>query len=116
MYKTTGFISFLLRRISGIALVLYLLTHMIVIGSAQNGQAAFDKMMGSVQTPMFKLLEIALLAAVIYHGIDGVRLLVIQAFGITDKRKSLFYTALVMSAILLIAGGIPMLMFALGEF
>ncbi len=116
MYKTTGFISFFLRRVSGMALVLYLLTHMLVIGSAQGGAESFDKMMGYVQSPVFKLLEIGLLAAVIYHGIDGIRLLIIQAFDLTDKRKILFYTGLAISTILVLAGGIPMLTFALGEF
>ena len=116
MYKTTGFISFFLRRLTGVALVIYLFMHLLVIGSANGGSAAFDARLALVQTPIFKLLEIGLLGAVIYHGIDGIRLLVIQYFDITDKRKALFYTALVLSAILLIAGGVPMLIFALGEF
>lgn len=116
MYKTTGFISFLLRRVSGMALVIYLFMHLLVIGSAQGGAESFDNTMGIVQSPIFKLLEIGLLAAVIYHGVDGIRLLVIQAFGISDQRKVLFYTGLAISTILLIAGGLPMLMFALGEF
>jgi succinate dehydrogenase / fumarate reductase cytochrome b subunit len=116
MYKTTGFISFFLRRLTGVILVLYLFTHLMVIGSANGGAESFNKWLGVVQTPVFKLLEIGLLAAVIYHGIDGIRLLVIQYFDITDKRKALFYTALVLSAILVVAGGVPMLIFALGEF
>jgi succinate dehydrogenase / fumarate reductase cytochrome b subunit len=116
MYKTTGFISFFLRRLTGVVLVLYVFTHLLVIGSANGGPEVFDARLALVQTPIFKLLEIALLAAVIYHGVDGIRLLVIQYFDATDKRKALFYTALVLSAILVIAGGVPMLIFALGEF
>lgn len=116
MYKTTGFISFFLRRFTGMALVIYLFMHLMVIGSANGGPEAFDARLAMVQTPIFKLLEIGLLGAVIYHAIDGIRLLVIQFFSITEKRKVLFYTTLVLSAILLIAGGIPMLIFALGEF
>ncbi len=115
MYKTTGFISFFLRRFTGMALVLYLLTHMLVIGSAQGGAESFDKMMGYVQSPVFKLLEIGLLAAVIYHGVDGIRLLIIQIFKVTEKRKVLFYTGLSITTILVLASGIPMLMFALTE-
>jgi len=116
MYKTTGFVSFLLRRVSGMVLVLYLFMHLLVIGTAQGGSESFDNAMGIVQSPIFKLLEIGLLAAVIYHGIDGIRLLIMQAFGITDRRKTLFYTGIAISTILLIAGGLPMLIFALGEF
>ena len=55
MYKTTGFISFFLRRFTGVALVLYLFTHMWVIGSANRGAAAFNTRLNLVQTPFFKL-------------------------------------------------------------
>lgn len=115
MYKTTGFISFLFRRISGVALVLYLFMHIMVIGSINAGPEAFDARLAVVQAPLFKFLEIALLIAVIYHGIDGIRLLIVHYFNVPNYRKSLFYAVIVISVILAIAGGFPMLMFALEE-
>ena len=113
MYKTTGFISFFLRRLTGVALVLYLFMHMWVIGSANLGAEAFNARLNLVQTPIFKLAEIALLAAVVYHGFDGIRLIFVHYFKVTDYRKSLFYAAFALAAILTIAGGIPILMFML---
>lgn len=113
MYKTTGFFSFVLRRLTGVALVLYLFTHMWVIGSITQGPEAFDARLNLVQTPIFKLLEIALLAAVVYHGFDGLRLLLVNWFKITDYRKSLLYAVLALSVLLVIAGGIPILLFML---
>jgi len=112
MYKSTGFISFVLRRFTGVALVLYLFTHMWVIGSINSGPDAFDARLNVVQTPFFKFAEIALLAAVVYHGFDGIRLLIVHYFNVTDFRKSLFYAIFVISVILTIAGGIPILIFA----
>ena len=113
MYKTTGFISFVLRRLTGVALVLYLFTHMWVIGSISQGPEVFDARLNLVQTPFFKLAEIALLAAVVYHGLDGIRLLLVNWFKITDYRKSLFYAVLAVSVLIVIAGGIPILLFML---
>ena len=113
MYTSNGFISFLLRRISGVALVIYLAMHMWVIGSANQGPEVFNARLNAVQTPIFKLFEIALLAAVVYHAFDGIRLLIVHYFDVTDKRNSLFYAAFVVAAILTIAGGIPILMFML---
>jgi succinate dehydrogenase / fumarate reductase cytochrome b subunit len=66
-----------------------------------------------VQTPLFKVLEIALLAAVVYHGMDGIRLMIVHQFKITEYRKSLFYAVFAISALLVIAGGIPILLFML---
>ena len=113
MYKSTGFISFFLRRFTGMALVLYLFLHMWVIGSAMQGPEVFDARLNMVQTPFFKLAEIALLAAVVYHAFDGVRLMVVHYFNVTNYRKSLFYAVFVISALLTVAGGIPILLFML---
>ncbi|NCF66426.1 MAG: succinate dehydrogenase, cytochrome b556 subunit [Chloroflexi bacterium] len=113
MYKTTGFISFVLRRLTGVALVLYLFTHMWVIGSINQGPEVFNTRLNLVQTPFFKLAEIALLAAVVYHGLDGIRLLMVNWFKITEYRKSLFYAVLAVSVLIVIAGGIPILLFML---
>jgi succinate dehydrogenase / fumarate reductase cytochrome b subunit len=106
MYKSTGFISFVLRRFTGVALVLYLGMHMLVIGSATQGVAAFDATLKVVQGPLFKLLEIALIAAVAYHAFDGVRLLIVHYFNVIDYRKSLFYAAFAVAAFLTAIGGI----------
>ena len=113
MYKSTGFISFIFRRVSGVALVLYLFLHMWVIGSVNSGPDVFDQRLNFVQSPGFKIAEIALLAAVVYHAFDGVRLLIVHYFDVTEYRKSLFYAIFVISGLLVIAGGIPIILFAL---
>jgi len=113
MYKSTGFISFFLRRFTGVMLVLYLFLHMWVIGSINAGPEVFDARLNLVQTPFFKLAEIALLAAVVYHAFDGVRLLLVHYFNVTNYRKSLFYAAFAIAALLTVAGGIPILLFML---
>ena len=106
MYKSTGFISFVLRRFTGVVLVLYLFTHMLVIGSATQGAAAFDATLAVVQSPLFKIMEIALLAAVGYHAFDGVRLLIVHYFNVIEYRKSLFYAAFAVAAFFTAVGGL----------
>jgi succinate dehydrogenase / fumarate reductase cytochrome b subunit len=110
MYKTTGFFSFILRRITGIALVLYVFTHIWVIGSAVQGEQDFNRNMDVLTSPLFRIAEIALLAAVFYHGFDGVRLLIVNWFKITDRRKSMLLTALVLTTLAVIAGGVPIIL------
>jgi succinate dehydrogenase / fumarate reductase cytochrome b subunit len=113
MYKSTGFISFVLRRFTGVALVGYLILHIWVIGAANDGPEAFNDRMEYLGKPFFRLLEIGLLAAVVYHGFDGLRLMIVHWFNVTEYRKSLFYAAFAVSVILTIAGGLPILLFAL---
>jgi succinate dehydrogenase/fumarate reductase cytochrome b subunit len=50
---------------------------------------------------------------VIYHAFDGIRLLIVHYFDVTEYRKSLFYAAFVVSVILTIVGGLPILIHAL---
>lgn len=113
MYKTTGFLSFVLRRFTGVMLVMYLMLHIWVIGSALSGPEMFDQRMAFLQSDLFRVAEILLLAAVIYHAFDGIRVLLMNWFKVTDKRKNLFLAVLVISAILVIAGGVPLLLFML---
>lgn len=113
MYRTTGFISFALRRITGLALVGYLLLHIWVIGSAISGPEIFNARLNIFQSTIFKLAEVALLAAVVYHSFDGTRLMIVHYFKVTDKRKSMFYAVMVLSFLLVIAGGIPIILFML---
>src|SRR5512143_2501457 len=109
MYKSTGFISFVLRRFTGVVLVLYLFMHMLVIGSATQGAAAFDATLAVVQGPIFKIMEIALIAAVAYHAFDGVRLLIVHYFNVLDYRKSMFYAAFAVAAFFTAVGGLLIL-------
>jgi succinate dehydrogenase / fumarate reductase cytochrome b subunit len=113
MYTSAGFISFVLRRLTGVGLVLYLFIHMWVIGSAMQGEVVFNARLDTVQTTFFKFMEILLLAGVVYHTLDGTRLLVVHQFGVTRYRTSLFYAVMVISAILIVAGGLPILFYAL---
>ena len=113
MYRSSGFISFVLRRVTGVALVVYLFMHMWVIGSAIQGPEVFDARLTLVQTPFFKLAEIALLGAVVYHALDGVRLLIVHYFNVATYQRSMFYAVFVISALLVIAGGVPILLFML---
>ncbi len=113
MYKTTGFVSFVLRRFTGVMLVLYLSLHLWVIGSSMSGAETFNQRMNFLQTPIFKLAEIALLAAVVYHAFDGIRLLLVNWFKITDQRKGMWYAVMVTATLVVIAGGVPILLFML---
>jgi succinate dehydrogenase / fumarate reductase cytochrome b subunit len=114
MFKTTGFISFILRRFTGVVLALYLLLHIWVIGAATQGAEAFNRRMEVFTTPALHIMEILLLAAVIYHAFDGIRLLIINNFRVTDKRKSMWYAAFAIAALLTVVGGLPILFYVLG--
>jgi succinate dehydrogenase / fumarate reductase, cytochrome b subunit len=92
-----GMLAWLLHRVSGLALSAYLLLHIYDLRAAQRGAQAFDEALAVFQTPFWKVMDLLLLAAVLYHGLNGLRLLAFDAgWGIRNQRQ-LFWIALVVT-------------------
>jgi succinate dehydrogenase / fumarate reductase cytochrome b subunit len=90
-----GMLAWILHRITGLALTAYLLLHIYDLRAAQRGAAAFDEAMAVFRSPFWKAMDLLLLAAVAFHLLNGVRLLLFDAgWGIRNQR-SLFWIALV---------------------
>jgi succinate dehydrogenase / fumarate reductase, cytochrome b subunit len=88
--------SYLLHRITGIGLAVYLLMHTWVLSSAQSGPAAFNSRMESVQTPFFHFLELFLSVAVFWHLLNGIRITLADFFSWTRIHKPLFWIVVVL--------------------
>lgn len=101
-WKGVGMWAWLLHRVSGLVLVFYLFAHVWVISHAQQGAGSFDRMFRTLERPLFVILDIALTAAVLYHGLNGVRVLLFD-FGIGIRNhKSLYYALMALAAALLV--------------
>jgi succinate dehydrogenase / fumarate reductase, cytochrome b subunit len=104
----TGMWAFVFHRISGLALSVYLLLHINVVSSLYN-PAKFDQTMAFLGSPLFRILEIGLLAAVIYHALNGVRVFLIDFTNGTKKQTQIFWILAVIGAVIFFAGAFPML-------
>lgn len=88
-----GMISFICQRVTGVALVFYLLLHLFSLSSVLSGEQSFKDMMGSYNTPLFHVAEWLLLACVAFHALNGVRLMVADWFGVTRVQRGMFWLA-----------------------
>ena len=104
-----GFWAFLLMRISAAAITLYLILHIFVLGYLLKGQTAFDELMKTVQSPLFKCFELALLAGVLFHAFNGVRIVWIDFAGAAQHQKAWFWAMLSLIVVVFILGAIPIL-------
>ena len=77
-YTRVGWWAWVLQRVTGVALVLYLLVHIGVISTAIAGETTFDDTLAFLQTPVFVVLDLLLLAAVVYHAANGVRIILLD--------------------------------------
>ena len=100
-----GMWAWLLQRISGLAMVLFIFLHIWEISSVYRGGASgFDAVMQSLRTPAFIAGEWALFFAVVYHGINGIRLVLFDLGIGVRAHKTLFWVVLAISAILIVSG------------
>lgn len=112
-----GYIAWLLHRATGLGLAIYLFMHVWVIHNISRGRESFDEVMGVVQSPLFHFLEVGLLACVVFHGLNGIRVILID-YGQAGERGphvAWVWGTLAVSALLVVIGGIPMLSMAFGH-
>ncbi|MCZ7568169.1 MAG: succinate dehydrogenase, cytochrome b556 subunit [Ardenticatenaceae bacterium] len=69
---------YVLHRLTGIGLIVYLLLHIIETGQRVAGAPAWGALMALFETPVFKALEYLLFAAFVFHGLNGIRLLLTE--------------------------------------
>ncbi len=103
-----GMWAWILHRISGIGMVVYLVIHIFGLRALYD-PAKFDALMSSYRSPLFKLGEFALLAIVTYHSINGFRIVMVDFLGWSPKQKRMFYATLALSVLIILLGGYPIL-------
>jgi len=93
----TGTAAWLLQRLSGVFLTIYLITHIIVIGSSVRGEDSFDDLLSTFDKPLFLVLDAGLLGIVAFHAVNGLRLILFDfAIGLRYQ-KALFWAAFVVA-------------------
>lgn len=96
LWKATGMWAWLLFRISGLILVFYLGAHIIVISTAAwtEGGSTFTDVMNFLEHPVALVLDLALVVAVLYHALNGVRIILMD-FGVgIHRHKIVFWSAM----------------------
>lgn len=80
--------AFLLHRISGVTLAVFLPFHFWVLGQALHGEASLQGFLRWTEQPLVKLSEIGLVLLLAAHMAAGVRLLLLEFTGWTDARRT----------------------------
>ena len=88
-----GTFAFLANRIAGVALALYLVTHITLLGTAARNRSGFDGLMQKLHSPFWLTLEMFLILAVVFHAANGIRLILIDAGVQPRKQKQMFWWA-----------------------
>ncbi len=94
--ENIGMWTWLLQRITGLLLVFYLFAHLWVLHYANlPNKVAFDEILARLQSPLFLVFDLMLLALVIFHALNGVRVIVID-FGISSRAQKMLFWGLML--------------------
>lgn len=66
-----GALRWLLQRVTGIALVLFLLAHFVVTHYYPGGDVTYQKVALRLADPYWKLFNLSFLVLALYHGVNG---------------------------------------------
>jgi succinate dehydrogenase / fumarate reductase, cytochrome b subunit len=67
-----------LHRVTGLGLLFYFLMHIVVTSSRALGRESWDGAMKSVSGPFFHFAEYLVFAAFVLHGLNGIRLFILE--------------------------------------
>ncbi|MEW6033589.1 MAG: succinate dehydrogenase, cytochrome b556 subunit [Chloroflexota bacterium] len=99
-YKV-GMWAFVLHRISGLVIALYGVAHLVVVSTAAV-DGAFDRVMEAFHMPWVIALELLLIAAVLYHLLNGFRLLLFDIGVGVRQQKPLFWGLMGLGVVLML--------------
>lgn len=80
--------AFVVHRISGLGLVLFLPLHFLALGLALDGAVALDGFLRWTDHPLLKVAELVLVVLLAAHLGGGLRLLALEFLGWTPRQHT----------------------------
>jgi succinate dehydrogenase / fumarate reductase cytochrome b subunit len=70
-----------LHRITGATVFFFLFIHVLDTALVRISPQAYDEVISTYKTPIVGLMELGLVAAVLYHALNGIRVILIDFWG-----------------------------------
>jgi succinate dehydrogenase / fumarate reductase cytochrome b subunit len=102
-----GMWSWVLHRITGVAIFFFLLVHILDTALIRVSPEAYDAVIGAYKTPIMGLGEIGLVAAIGLHALNGLRIIAIDFLSIGPRIQRLMFWLVVVVWLGLLAGFVP---------
>ena len=110
-----GMWSWVGHRITGVVIFFYLLVHGLDTALVRVSPEAYDVVLGSYKNPVFALGEAGLVAAVLFHALNGLRIVLVDFWkGGTKYHKQMLWAVLILWVVTIAAFSIRHLSLAFG--
>ena len=73
-----GMWTWVLHRITGVSVFFFLFVHVLDTALVRVSPEAYDLVIATYKTPIVALLEVGLVGAVLYHALNGIRVILVD--------------------------------------
>lgn len=103
-----GMWSWVLHRITGVAIFFFLLVHILDTALVRVSPEAYNAVISTYKNPIMGIGEIGLVGAILFHALNGLRVIAVDFWRLGPKyQRPLFWSVVIIWAILML-GFTPM--------
>ena len=102
-----GMWSWVLHRITGVAIFFFLLVHVLDTSLVRLSPEAYNAVINTYKTPIIGLAELGLVAAILYHALNGLRIIAIDFWRKGVKYQNVMFWVVVAIAFVIFAAFVP---------
>lgn len=102
--------AWILHRVTGVGVFLFLLIHIADTALIGWGPELYNRFVALYHHPVFRVGEVLLAGAVLYHALNGIRIIIVDFWEeATVIHRQLFYAEAALFAIIFLPGAYLML-------
>ncbi len=98
--------AFILNRVSGLGVLFYLYLHLVVLSQLAIGPSQWNAFVDFFLSPIFLIMDVLLLAGLLLHGLNGLRVALVGFGFVVSKQKALLISFAIIGAIVLLIGSL----------
>ncbi|WP_081829603.1 succinate dehydrogenase, cytochrome b556 subunit [Paraoerskovia marina] len=102
-----GMWSWVAHRVTGVLIFFFLLVHVLDTALVRVSPEAYNAVIGTYQTPIMGLGEAGLVAAIVYHAFNGIRIILVDFWTKGPKYQRVMLWVVVGGTVVTMAGFLP---------
>jgi len=102
-----GMWSWVLHRITGVAIFFFLLVHVLDTALIRVSPEAYDAVIGTYKHPIMGLGEIALVGAIAFHAFNGLRIILVDFWARGAQYQRQLFWGVIAVWVVVMAGFVP---------
>ncbi|ORX05578.1 succinate dehydrogenase [Mycolicibacillus trivialis] len=109
--------SWVLHRITGATIFFFLFVHVLDTAVVRISPEIYNQVIETYKTPLVGLMELGLVAAVLYHGLNGVRVILIDFWEEGPRhQRTMLWTIAVIWLLVMVPATVVIAIHMIGHF